>query len=156
MIGYVKYFDSCKKMSFVVNHKKLLKKYTKIWEKIRGLIGKKFNNKPFWGDKYISPKIKSYGDIVYTRFHDKNVPKEKTPYKCSSLIMLDSVIKTGKKYDPQTFLEERKYEITKKKMENLVNDDFDPSSKSDNESDNESNIESESKSDNESGDKVDE
>ena len=53
--------------------------------------------------------------------------------------MLDSVIKTSKKYYPQTFLEECKYEITKNKMENLINDNLDLSSsdESDNESDNE-------------------
>ena len=56
-IGYVKYFDGCKKVSFVVNKKKLLKKYSKIWEKIRGFIGKKFNSKPVWGGKYIGAKI---------------------------------------------------------------------------------------------------
>ena len=50
--------------------------------------------------------------------------------------MLDSVIKVNKKYYPQTLLEECKYGITKNKMENLINDDFDSSS-SDNESDSE-------------------
>ena len=53
--------------------------------------------------------------------------------------MLDSDIKANKKYYPQTLLEECKYEIKKKKkMENLINDDLDPSSsdESDNESDN--------------------
>ena len=49
--------------------------------------------------------------------------------------MLDSVIKTGKKYYPQTLLEECKYEITKNKMENLINDKLDLSSSG--ESDNE-------------------
>ena len=34
MIGYAKYFDSNKTMSFKVIDKKLLKKYTKIWEKL--------------------------------------------------------------------------------------------------------------------------
>ena len=34
MIGYVKHFDSNKTMSFKVSDNKLLKKYTKIWEKI--------------------------------------------------------------------------------------------------------------------------
>ena len=48
--------------------------------------------------------------------------------------MLDSVIKMGKTYYPQALLEECKYEITKNKMENLINDDFDSSSESDNES----------------------
>ena len=33
MIGYVKYFGSSKTMSFKVNDNKLLRKYTKIWEK---------------------------------------------------------------------------------------------------------------------------
>ena len=68
-------------------------------------------------------------------FQDKKVPKENVPYKCLSLIMLDPVITANKKYYPQTLLEECKYEIMKKKMENLINDNLDLSS-SDNESDN--------------------
>ena len=38
MIGYVKCFDSNKIMPFKVIDKKLLKKYTKIWEKVSSLI----------------------------------------------------------------------------------------------------------------------
>ena len=55
------------------------------------------------------------------------------------MIMLDSLIRANEKYYPQTLLEECKYEIKKKKMENLINDDLDPSSsdESDNGSDNE-------------------
>ena len=57
--------------------------------------------------------------------------------KCLSLIMLDSVIRANEKYYPQTFLEDCKYEVKKNKMENLINDDSDPSSsESDNEFDN--------------------
>ena len=58
--------------------------------------------------------------------------------------MLDSFIKVSKKYYPQTLLEECKYKIKNNKMENLINDDLDPSSsdKSDNESDNKSDSES--------------
>ena len=68
------------------------------------------------------------------------MPKENASYECLSLIMLDSVMKVGKKYYPQTLLEECKYEIKKNKMENLINDDLDinSSDKSDDESDNES------------------
>ena len=50
--------------------------------------------------------------------------------------MLDCVIRANKKYYLQTHLEECKYEIKKNKMENLINDDLDPSSSD--ESDNES------------------
>ena len=58
--------------------------------------------------------------------------------------MLDSFIKVSKKYYPQALLEECKYKIKNNKMENLINDDLDPSSsdKSDNESDNKSDSES--------------
>ena len=38
MIRYVKCFDSNKAMSFKVIDKKLLKKYTKIWERISSLM----------------------------------------------------------------------------------------------------------------------
>ena len=51
--------------------------------------------------------------------------------------MLDSFIRVNKKYYPQTLLDECKYEIKKTKMENLINDDLDPSSP-DNDTDNES------------------
>ena len=34
MIGYVKHFDSNKTMSFKLSDVKLLKKYTKIWERV--------------------------------------------------------------------------------------------------------------------------
>ena len=55
------------------------------------------------------------------------------------MIVLESVIKMGKKHYLQTVLEECKYEIKKRKMENFINDDFDPSAsdESDNDSDNE-------------------
>ena len=63
--------------------------------------------------------------------------------------MLDSVITVSKKYYPQTLLEECKYEIKKNKMENLINDDLDPSS-SDNETDNNSDNDTDNDADNES------
>ena len=38
MIGYAKYFENNKTMSFKVIDKKLLKEYTKVWEKISSLM----------------------------------------------------------------------------------------------------------------------
>ena len=35
-----------------------------------------------------------------------------------------SFIKVNKKYHPQIFLDERKYEVKNKKIENLINDDL--------------------------------
>ena len=84
-----------------------------------------------------------YGNSMSRNFQGKNMPKEKAPCKCLSIIMLDSVIKANKKYYPQTLLEECKYEQEKIKMENLIDDDLEKSlsDESDSESDNDSNDE---------------
>ena len=127
MISYVKTFDSNKTMSFKVGDNKLLKKYTKIWEKISNLMNIEFDSELVYGDndKYIKTKIKMCEDRVNTNFQGKKVPKENAPYKCLPLIMLDSVIRVNKEYYPQTLLEDCKYVIGKNKMENLINDDLD-------------------------------
>ena len=90
MIRYVKNSDCNKTMSFKVNNNKLLKKYTKIWEKISNLINREFDREPVYGDndKYIKMKIKMCEDRVNTNFQGKKVPKENVSYKCLSLIML--------------------------------------------------------------------
>ena len=84
MIGYVKYFDDNKVMSFKVTDKKLLNKYNKIWEKVEALLNVKFESKPTYGedDKYIIAKIKSYKDKVNTSFQGKKTPKENSSNKC--------------------------------------------------------------------------
>ena len=127
-------------MSFKASDNKLLKKHTTIWERISSLMNIKFDCEPVHGDsdKYIKTKIRTYGDKVNTNFQGKKVPKENALCKCLSLIMLDSVIRANKRYYPQTFFEEFKYEVKKNKMENVINDDLDPSSSdvSDNEYDN--------------------
>ena len=108
MIGYVKHFDSNKALSFKVSDNKLLKKYTKIWERVDNLLNIEFDSEHVCGDvdKYIKTKIKMYGDRVNTNFQGKKVPKENASYKCIPLIMLDSVIRVNKKYYPQTLLEQ--------------------------------------------------
>ena len=60
-------------MSFKVNDDRLLKKYTKICEKVPILMNIEFDSEPLYGDndKYIKAKIKSYGDKVNTNFQDK-------------------------------------------------------------------------------------
>ena len=51
MIGYVKCFQSNKTMSFKISDNKLMKKYTKIWEKLRNILNIKFDSEPIFGDK---------------------------------------------------------------------------------------------------------
>ena len=55
MTGYPRKFNENATMSFIVKDKKLLKKYSKIWETIEGLITITFESKPVYGKdvKYI-------------------------------------------------------------------------------------------------------
>ena len=66
------------------------------------------------------------------------------PFKCLSIIMINSVIKANKKCYPQILLEECKYIQEKIKTENYIDEDLENS-----ESDSNSNDETESDIDNE-------
>ena len=129
MTGYAKKFDENATMSFRANNKQFLKNYNKIWEKIAKLLKIEIESKPVYGDddKYIKTKMKIYADNVITNFQNKKMPKGKSPCKCLSITMLDSVIKANKKYYPQTFLEECKYVQEKIKIENHIDDDLEKS-----------------------------
>ena len=66
------------------------------------MINKKFDSDPVYNNKYINTKIRSYNNDIKTNFHDidnKNnkLPEKNKPYKCMSLISLDSIIKINKK-----------------------------------------------------------
>ena len=100
-------------------------------KKIERLMSIDFNSKITYGDdddKYIKTKIKTYSDIIITNFHNKKIPKEKVPCKCLSIIMLDSVIESEKKYYPQTILEECKHVQEKIKLENYIDEELDSDS----------------------------
>ena len=144
MTGYAKKINENVTILFRVNNMQLLKNYNKIWEKIEKLMRIDFESKPVYGDddKYIKTKIKIYANNMNTNFHNKKMPKEKAPCKCLSIIMLDSVIKSNKKYCPQTLLEECKYVQEKIKIENLIDNNLEKS-----ESDSDSNDETESDND---------
>ena len=65
-----------------------------------------------------------------------NYQKKNKPYKCISLISLDSNIEINKKCYPQTLLQECVYKLINKKVENIItNINLDSSSESDNELD---------------------
>ena len=137
MNGNFKCFDDNMRMYFLADdtssglgksRKEFFKKYTKLRGKIKDLICKKFDSEPIYNDNYIKAKIKSYNDDIRTNFRDESnnrkVPKEDCSYKCLSLISLDSVIQMGKNFFPQTLLEECKYKLIKKKIKDLITDDF--------------------------------
>ena len=142
MIGYLNIFkDGARKMSFFTDNNEFLERYTSIWDKISDLVNKKFDSDPIYYNKYINTKIRSYINDIKTNFcnignKNNKLPEKNKPYKCVSLISLDSIIKIKKKYYPQTLLEECVYKLINKKVENIItNINLDSSSESDNELD---------------------
>ena len=79
MIGYVKHFNSNKTMSFKVIDNNLLKKYTKLRERVSSLMNIVSDRFTVYGDydKYIKTKIKPYGDKMDTNFQGKKNTKRK-------------------------------------------------------------------------------
>ena len=151
MIGYLKEFDDSMTMSLRVDDSKLFKKYCKIWLTIKRLLGIEFNSERVYGDtdSYIKTKVKMYDNKVNTKIQERETPKVDSSYKCLSLIMLDSVVKVGKKYYPQVFLKECKYIKRKNKMFSYINDDLEMTS-SDDDDDNDDELYSESDSESDS------
>ena len=130
--------------SLMVKDEKLFKNYKIIWKKIEKLMDIDFNSKPTYGDndKYIKTKIKTYEDNITTNFYNKKgskkVPEEKIPYKCLSIIILDSVLYAYEKYHPQIFLEECKYAKENIKTKNYIDKKLKSESDSDSDSDTDS------------------
>ena len=99
------------------------------------------HDKNIQSNKYINTKIRLYNNDIITNFRNidnKNnkLPEKNKPYKCVSLISLDSIIKINKKYYTQTLLQECVYKLMNKKVENIIiNFNLDTSSEFDNELD---------------------
>ena len=134
-------------MSLRVKDKQLLKNYDKIWEKIERLMGINFDSKPFYGNddnKYVKTK-KTFKESIITNFRNEKRPKEDVSYKCKclSIIILDSVIKSNKKYYLQMYLDECKYKQQQKQKNNYIDEDL----KSDSDSNNETESDSDSNDD---------
>ena len=126
MHGYIKYFDDgSKNMTFVTDIEKVYHKYNEIWEVIRKLLKVKFAVNPVRDDKYLIAKLKIFNRINRTTFNDdnnkNNIPKERSHYICIPAIDIESVLKIdNKRAYPQAYLEECKYKLKKRKIENYI------------------------------------
>ena len=107
-------------------------------KKIEGLMSIDFESETTYGDdgKYIK---KTYKDSIITNFYNKTgfkeMPEEKIPHTCLSVIFLDSIIYAYEKYYPQTFIEECKYRKTSVRAKNYINNELKLESNSDSDSD---------------------
>ena len=112
-------------MSFVTDDEEIYKKYNEIWEVVRKLLKLKFTVGPFPDDKYIVAKLKIFNKINRTVFTDDTIPFEKNHYTCIPAIDIDSVLKIdNKRAYPQTYLEQCKYKLKKRRAVNFIDDEI--------------------------------
>ena len=79
--------------------------------------------------------------MIKTNFLGDEVPKEKEHYTCIACIIIDSVMKMGKKNYRQVYLEECKYKMKKTKMAKFREAEVESESESELESELESDTE---------------
>ena len=128
MSAYSKYFDEIKYMSFLIKDDNFLKKHDEIWEKLTKGIKKRFDSEPVYSEKYLETKIKYYEGKTNTNFNSDKIPKEGSQCICLSVILIDSVFRTGKNYYSQAFLEECKHVVKEKDMPEYITNDKETSS----------------------------
>ena len=111
MSAYWRDFDETKYMSFLIKDDEFLEKYNEISKKVSGSIKKGFDREPVYNEKYLKIDIKSYKGKISTNFHNNKITKEGSQCICLSVILIDSVYRTGKNYYPQVLLEECKHVV---------------------------------------------
>ena len=138
MNGYIDYFDNgAKNMSFVTDNKEIYEKYNEIWNVITKLLKLKFTVDPIRNDKYLIAKVKVLNGIINITFTSEHIhvkdeyePAERNCYLYIPAIDIDSVLKTDEKVYSQTYLEQCKYKLKKRRPIDfigldIINDDSD-------------------------------
>ena len=96
-----------------------------------------------YNDKYIKTKTNLCNNKTNTNFHDNKIPEEGVRCVCLSVILLDSIVKVGKRYYPKSLLKKCKYAV--KNIKNVIGEELDLDESDDehdqsNESDEENNV----------------
>ena len=83
-----------------------------------------FDSEPVYNEKYLKPKRKSYNGKINTHCHNNKIAKEGSQLICLSVILIDSIFRTGKNFYPQMFLEKFKYIVKENKMPEYMIDNI--------------------------------
>ena len=118
-----KKFDETKYMSFFTKDEKLLKAYNNVLDKVNNIMQKGFDSEPLHSEKYLKTKIKFFSDKINTHFYDNWIPKVVSHCGFLSVILITTVVKMGKNYYPQIFIEEGGYIVKEMKMNKFINNE---------------------------------
>lgn len=94
MSGYIANFNDLKAICFLIEDEELLKKYNKIWSKVKSIVGKNITSKSVFNDKYLMAKTRSCKGSITTNFNGE-VTKQGPECICQSLIVIESVFKSS-------------------------------------------------------------
>ena len=72
--------------------------FDKRW--IKNSIKKEFDSKPVYSKKYLKAKIKFFNGKINTNVHNSKITRERSQFICLSVILINSVFRTGKSYYP--------------------------------------------------------
>ena len=130
MSGYVKTFEvkdgdndkNHKLMSFCINDERLLEKYKAIRNTIEDFKNIELNASPFYDDRCIKTRIRTYGDKVYTNFCGLNVPENDIECESFTVISIDSLLSYKSKYYLQVHLNNCVYKIKGQGMIDYLDD----------------------------------
>ena len=89
MSAYRKDFDETKYTSFLIKDDELLKKYNKIWKKVKNSLKKEYDSEPVYNEKYLKAKVKSYNEKINTNFHENKIPNKGSHFICLSVTLID-------------------------------------------------------------------
>ena len=76
MIAYRRDFGETKYVPFLIKDDELLETYKEIWEKLKIVSKKEFDNEPAHNKKYLKAKVKYCNEKINTNFHNNKIPKE--------------------------------------------------------------------------------
>ena len=103
----------------------MVEKICHLLQMTKKFMRKKFTTSPIQDDKYILAKLKVFRKKYITTFNNNNiVPIEKNHYICIPVIDIDSVLKIDKKAYPQTYLDECKYKLKKRKLVSFIDSEI--------------------------------
>ena len=83
----------------------MMEKYKAIWTKVKKSQNIELYVLPVCDDRYIKPKIKTYGDKFYTNFRGLNVPEDDKECEFFAVISTDSLLVYGNTYYLQVYLD---------------------------------------------------
>ena len=109
-------------MSFPIDYEKLLENYKAIWSKIEELKNIKLNALPFYDERYIKTKIRTYDDKIYTNFCCLNGPVDDTECEYFSHFCWFFACIYDKKYYLQVYLDNCANKTVNKQMTDYLDE----------------------------------